>query len=169
MNDVTVKPSSIQGLGVFALRPFAPGEMIRRVHIVREITKAAPLHTQLGEQAEYCAYPDGKIMLWGTPDRHLNHSCNPNAFEQYENDAVFIIARCAIVAGVEITVDYNLNTSGGSSWPCHCGTTRCRGETIGDFFHLPLAIQKEYRPLLADWFLQRHKQKIRELDELTAL
>jgi hypothetical protein len=68
------------------------------------------------------------------------------------------VARRNIQAGEEITCDYNINIIGGTSWPCHCRSNRCRGETIGDFFKLPLAIQQEYRPLLADWFVRRHPE-----------
>jgi hypothetical protein len=30
----------------------------------------------------------------------------------------------------------------------------------GDFFLLPAEIQREYRPLLADWFVRRHRNRI---------
>ena len=48
-----------------------------------------------------------------------------------------------IAAGEEITCDYNINITGGTAWPCHCGAARCRGTTVGDFFLLPLDIQRE--------------------------
>jgi hypothetical protein len=37
---------------------------------------------------------------------------------------------------------------------------RCRGTVGGDFFALPPALQREYRALLADWFLQRHANRL---------
>lgn len=42
MNDIEVKPSSIQGLGIFARRPFRAGDRIGRVNVVREITAESP-------------------------------------------------------------------------------------------------------------------------------
>ncbi len=42
MNGVAVYPSPIEGLGLFATRPFWAGERIRRVNIVREITEDNP-------------------------------------------------------------------------------------------------------------------------------
>ena len=164
-NNIEVKYSSIQGLGVFALRPFSAWEHIRNVNIIREITLDAPLREDLGERFDHCAYPDGKIFLWGFPDRHFNHSCDPNAFEVYENLQVLIVARRQISAGEEITVDYNINNSGGDSWSCQCEAKRCRGQILGDFFLLPQKIQFEYRPLLADWFIRQHREKIQKLDE----
>ena len=164
MVNVEVKASTIAGLGLFARQAFKAGEVIRKVHVLREISLVAPLDEQADERVEHCAYPDGKVVLWGFPDRHVNHSCDPNAYERHEGEAVYIVARRAIAAGEELTFDYNMNTSGGDSWYCRCGSARCRGETIADFFSLPRVIQYEYRPLLADWFIRRHKEKIAALD-----
>ena len=167
--DVEVKASPIQGLGAFAVRSYQPGERIRRVNIVREVTDEAPLRPEAGERIEHCAYPSGKVVLWGFPDRHYNHSCDPNAYELPEGDGaetVYIVVRRSIAAGEEITVDYSVNTAGGSSWPCHCGAARCRGETVGDFFELPRELQLEYLPLLADWFAARHRNRVDELRRL---
>jgi hypothetical protein len=80
--DVEVKSSRIEGLGVFAARPFRTGERIRRVNVVREITPESPIREDLGERVNHCSYPDGRIVLFGFPDRHVNHSCDPNAWER---------------------------------------------------------------------------------------
>ena len=158
--NVDVKPSSIEGLGVFSVRPFKLGERIRRIHVVREITADAPIREDLGERTDHCDYPDGKMVLLGFPDRHLNHSCDPNAYVVYEGESCYLHARRSIVAGEEITCDYNINITGGTSWPCHCGAARCRGETTGDFFKLPAALQREYLPFLADWFIKRNQERL---------
>jgi hypothetical protein len=162
--DVEVKPSGIEGLGVFARRSFGAGECIREINVVREITAAAPLREDQGERFDHCDYPDGKVVLLGFPDRHLNHSCNPNAYVRYGETSCSLYARRDIAAGEEITCDYNLNITGGTSWPCRCGAARCRGETLGDFFRLPVEIQREYRPLLAEWFVRRHRDALAGLD-----
>jgi hypothetical protein len=138
------------------LEPIAEGECIRPINIVREITAVVPLREEKGERPDHCDYPDGKVVLLGFPDRHLNHSCDPNAYVRYEERECYLYSRRHIAAGEEITCDYNFNITGGTSWPCNCGAARCRSETLGDFFKLPPAIQQEYRPLLADWFVRRH-------------
>jgi SET domain-containing protein len=160
MPDVEVRPSSIEGLGLFAARAFRAGERIRRVNVVREVTPDAPLREDLGERADHCDYPDGKVVLVGYPDRHINHSCDPNAYALYESDATFFVARRPIAPGDEITCDYNVNISGGTAWPCRCGAARCRGTVAGDFFLLPPEIQREYLPLLAPWFVRRHQGRL---------
>ncbi len=160
MSDVEVKPSGIEGLGVFAVRPFRAGERIRRVNVVREITPESPIREELGERIDHCAYPDGKVILWGFPDRHVNHSCDPNAWELLEGGSSFLVARRDIAAGEEITCDYNINTTGGTGWPCACGGARCTGRVAGDFFLLPVERQQEYRPLLAEWFVRLNRERL---------
>lgn len=163
LDGIEVRESPIGGVGVFAVREFSAGETVRQVNIVREVTEDAPLREDLGEVLHHCAYPDGKVVLWGYPDRHVNHSCDPNAYERFDSEASYIVARRAIAAGEEITFDYNVNLSGGSSWPCNCGAARCLGETIGDFFRLPEERQLAYLPLLAPWFIERHRERVEAL------
>lgn len=160
---VEVRASAIEGLGVFAARSFRAGQRIREINVVREITPASPLRKELGERADHCDYPDGKVVLLGLPDRHLNHSCDPNAFVVYQGEHQFIVARRDIAAGEEITCDYNINIANGTAWPCHCGAARCRGTTVEDFFLLPPDIQREYLPLLAPWFVRRHRDRLKAL------
>ena len=159
-SHVEVRRSPIEGFGLFACRPFNAGELIRRVNVVREITAGAPLREDLGERSDHCDYPDGKTVLIGFPDRHLNHSCDPNAYVQYESDGCSIYAPRRITPGEEITIDYNINISGGNAWPCNCGSRRCLGTVRGDYFLLPPEMQREYRPLLAEWFVRRHVDRL---------
>ncbi|MBZ5590018.1 MAG: SET domain-containing protein-lysine N-methyltransferase [Acidobacteriia bacterium] len=157
---VEVRQSAIEGHGLFACCAFVSGERIHRINAVREITAEAPLREDLGERFDHCDYPDGKVVLIGFPSRHLNHSCDPNAYLHYETDACYVLARRRIAAGEEITIDYNVNISGGTAWPCHCGARRCLGTVLGDFFLLPSEMQSEYRPLLAEWFVRRHAHRL---------
>lgn len=162
--DVEVRASAVEGHGVFAVRTFAAGELIRPVNVVREITADEPLRPEDGERFEHCAYPDGKVVLYGPPDCFWNHSCDPNAWARYETSThAEIVARRPIAAGEEIRVDYLVNNSGGDSWPCSCGAERCRGMTGVSFFTLPDEFQRDYLPLLAPWFERRHADELAEL------
>ena len=164
MSDVRVGSSAIEGLGVFALRPFRGGERIRRVNVVREVTPESPLRPELGELLDHCSYPDGKTVLWGIPDRHVNHSCDPNSWVSYEGDDCYLVARRDVAAGEEITCDYNINIADGTAWPCKCGAARCCGQVVGGFFGLPEQWQREYRRFLADWFVRRHRERLAAMD-----
>jgi hypothetical protein len=165
LHDVDVRPSPIEGLGLFALRPFFSGQRIRQVNVVREVTPELPIQEERGERADHCDYPDGKVVLLGFPDRHINHSCDPNAYLAYEHACCYLVARRAIFAKDEISCDYDLNITDGTAWPCHCGAPRCRGQTVGDFFRLPVEVQREYRPLLADWFVKRYRNRLVAFDD----
>lgn len=156
-----MRPSPIQGLGLFALRSFDAGQLIDTVNVVREITPETPLRPELGERADHCDYPDGKVVLIGPPHRHVNHSCDPNAWVRYEEATSHLVARRPIGTGEEITCDYSINLTAGDAWPCHCGAARCRGQVVGDYFRLPPEIQREYAPHLADWFVRRHRDSLR--------
>jgi hypothetical protein len=140
--------------------PIRAGQRIRRINVAREVTPLQPLREDLGERQDHCDYPDGKVVLLGFPDRYVNHSCDPNAYVVYEEEGSFLVARRDIPSGDEITCDYNINISGGTAWPCHCGAPRCSGAVVGDFFLLPSAIQREYHPLLAGWFVRRHRERL---------
>ncbi len=131
--------------------------------MVREITDSAPLRPECEELLEHCAHLDGRVILYGMPDRYLNHNCDPNAYEAYERGVAVIRARRSIQPGDEITIDYNINIAGGNSWACACNAKRCRSETLGSYFRLPIDIQIEYLPLLADWFIERHRDQIDEI------
>ena len=162
-SKIEVRESAIEGLGVFALEEFKESDLVSTVNVVREITDSAPLRPECEEFYEHCAYPDGRVVLYGIPDRHLNHSCDPNAYEAYERGVAVIRARRSIQPADEVTIDYNINLAGGDSWPCACGAQRCRSETLGSYFCLPIDVQIEYLPFLADWFIERHRDQIDEI------
>jgi SET domain-containing protein len=165
-NHIEVKTSPREGLGIFALRDFDQGELIHRVAFEREITEQFPLRPELGERFDHCSYPDGKIMLVAFPYRHMNHSCDPNAYYSYGASGQAAVARRRISKGEEVSVDYLINNPGGDSWPCRCGSSRCRGFTGNSFFELPQEIRQEYAGLLASWFTEKFAQRLREIGVL---
>jgi hypothetical protein len=97
------------------------------------------------------------VVLYGHPDRCLNHSCAPNAYELFEQGVTWLAARRETPAGAEITCDDDINVADGTEWRWRCGAARCRGVVAGGFFRLPPEWQREYRPLLAEWFVRRHR------------
>ena len=162
---IEIRAARSGGLGIYALGSYEYGDYIHTVEYEREVTEQNPLRAELGEQFDHCAYPDGKVMLVASPGRYMNHSCDPNAYYRYEGLIARAYARRKISSGEEITVDYLINNAGGDSWRCHCGTNRCRGKTGTRFFDLPLQFQREYYPLLADWFKQRFPDELAELKQ----
>jgi hypothetical protein len=163
MAEVVVRESPIGGLGLFTEANLVEGEVVREFVLGREVTRDEPLRPELGELPEHCPLIDGRFYLVGPPERHLNHSCDPNCYLRFGPERIEVVARRGIAADGELTLDYLINNAGGDSWPCHCGAARCRGKTGRSFFTLPPEIQREYRPLLAAWFVQRYQRELSDL------
>ena len=164
MTGVVARGSGIEGLGVFAERPFRAGELVLVLDTSRVVDEEHPLRPGLGESEDHCTWlGDGRVVLLPAPERYLNHSCNPNSYLRTVGRELQVVARRRIESRAEVTLDYLINTHGGSRWPCTCGADRCRGLLEESFFDLPLALQHEYLPLLEDWFVERHADAVSRL------
>jgi uncharacterized protein len=167
MEDVYVAESAIHGVGVFAAREFAAGETLIVMDDSRVMDEAHPLRPELGEYEYHCDYLEGgKVVLQGYPERHVNSSCDPNAYARRRGGRSVVVARRPIKAGEEITSDYIIDCHGGIVWRCNCGSPRCRRVVPSSFFELPLENQLEYLPLLNDWFVAEHREEVEALRRL---
>lgn len=101
------------------------------------------------------------------PERHINHSCDPNVYVRTAGGVRLVVALRPIAAGEEIAYDYCINSSGDTVWNCTCGAARCRRVVHSDFFHLPFDLQREYLPLLDEWFRRERAVDVAKLDALT--
>jgi hypothetical protein len=159
--NVTVGVSGINGRGVFAAARFPAGSLILAIddsHIVDAEHPVPP-----GEE-HHCDYlKHGKTVWMQIPERHINHSCDPNVYVRTENGIRQVVAIRVIDAGEEIAYDYCINGYGDTVWTCHCGGTRCRHTIYSDFFRLPLEVQKEYLPLLDEWFVEEYAAEVAAL------
>lgn len=67
----------------------------------------------------------------GSLARFCNHSCLPNAYVDKwvvgDKLRMGIFARRRILAGEEITFDYNVDRYGAQQQPCYCGSPNCMG------------------------------------------
>jgi SET domain-containing protein len=164
MADVVIAESKIHGLGVFATSDFAEGEIMLPIDDSHVVDEAHPLRHELGEYSYHCDYlATGKTVLMRSPERHINSCCDPNTYVKPINGIRHVVARKSIKAGEEITYDYIIDCHDGIVWQCNCGSSRCRGTIVSSFFELPLALQLEYLPLLNEWFIDEHRDKIEAL------
>lgn len=151
-------------MGVFAAHDFATGETVLVLDDSRVVDEAHPLRPELGEYAYHCDYLEGgKVVLQGYPERHVNSSCDPNAYARRSGDEGVVVARRPIKAGEEINCDYIIDCHGGIVWNCNCGSPRCRRVVPSSFFELPLETQLEYLPLLNEWFVAEHREEAEAL------
>lgn len=145
-----IRPSPIQGMGIFARAAIQPGEIVEiiggRVMTEAEFrtfqTTADHYNAvQIGEHLHLVERTSVTQQRAGS----LNHACDANLWLA---DEVTIVARRAITAGEELTIDYVLFTAQ-PAWsleqPCHCGAMVCRQQITGEDWRLP-AVQQRYYP-----------------------
>ncbi|MEK7188329.1 MAG: SET domain-containing protein-lysine N-methyltransferase [Patescibacteria group bacterium] len=162
IKKVEVKTSKIQGKGVYALADIKKGEVVLIIddsHVVKDPTKL----TNKQNEFDYDYLADGKVILMQSPEKYINHSCDPNTYTKTVNGIRNVIAMRDIKAGEEIIYDYSMNGDNNGTFICHCDSFRCRKIYQGNFFKLPANIQKEYLPYLEDWFIKEHNEEINKL------
>jgi hypothetical protein len=144
------------------MRSFRQGETILVIDDSRVVDDLHPLASN--EEKRHCDYLEGgKVILMQPPERHINHSCDPNTYVKTINGERMVLARRNIAKEEEITYDYCINGDGDTVWYCHCGASRCRHQIHSDFFHLPVEVQQEYLPLLDDWFRKERATEVARL------
>lgn len=67
---------------------------------------------------------DGAIG--GSGAEFINHSCAPNLAARVAGDRIFYVSKRQIMAGEELTLDYNLRDQS-ADLRCLCGTAKCQG------------------------------------------
>ncbi len=163
-SGVYVAESGIHGRGVFAARDFDAGETVLVMDDSRVVDDAHPLRPEQGEFAHHRDYLAGGLtILQGFPERHINSSCDPNAYARRDALGSRVVARRRIEKGEEVTSDYIIDCHGGEVWRCSCGSARCRVTIVSSFFELPGELQAEYLPLLNEWFVGEHRAEVEAL------
>lgn len=166
MNDeiskVKIKGSDIEGKGVFATVDMKNGEWLLDMddsHVVEDMNSL----TQYQREYECDWLGDGKTILMKAPEKHINHSCDPNTYVKTENNIRKVIAMKDIRADEEITYDYAINGYYDSDILCRCGSKNCRGTLSPNFFKLSRERQLQYLPYLDKWFVDRFEKELSEI------
>ncbi|WP_076791353.1 SET domain-containing protein-lysine N-methyltransferase [Chlorobium sp. KB01] len=125
--------------GMYASRDIEPGELIEafeeKEHVLVSLSYAEKHwdSRNLRWLRQY-AYPitDEIWVMWSKNPRDwkpVNHSCNPNAWLENMN----LVARYAIAAGEEITMDYaTFCHATMEEFSCECGEAECRHRITGN-------------------------------------
>jgi len=128
LDDVEVRPSTIDGNGVFARRRIPArrklgelaGELINHREARRRARKLARI--------AIVEFEDGMAIdasVGGNAFRYTNHSCAPNAYMRIAGQRVEFYSLRAIKPGEEITCRYG-DTQHEGTVPCRCGRGKCR-------------------------------------------
>ncbi len=140
---VEVRPSSIQGMGVFALQFIPRGTRI--IEYTGERISHEESDRRYDDDAAERAHTflfivDSKTVIdaavGGNEARFINHSCDPNCESLNEDKRIWIEAIRDIQPGEELTYDYQLERPGRwearfeQEYACRCGALNCRGIMI---------------------------------------
>jgi uncharacterized protein len=125
------------GKGVFAVRSFAPGELLAvwggSIISTGEISKLSENERAYVVQVEedlHLLTPRAEVA---SAD-FINHSCDPNAGL---SGSISLVARRAIRPGDEICYDYAMSDSNPFlNFNCQCGSALCRSHISGDDWRL---------------------------------
>lgn len=101
--NVIVKPSVIEGYGLFAKRLFKSGETILRWNPTK-LNKEELLSISQDQKRYVNKLSNGVSVLMNIPERYINSSDTPNVRSTDDGD----IAIKDIQIGEEITTNYNL-------------------------------------------------------------
>ena len=139
---VEVRPSRIEGLGLFAREAIREGEVVAtlggRLIDDAELRRVA----QSGRKYNSAAVGEGINLLLADdePITRGNHSCDPNLWLA---NAITLVARRDIAPGEEITSDYATQTAVEWEMVCRCGSAGCRRIIRGSDWQLP-DLQRRY-------------------------
>lgn len=129
---VVFKPSPIHGTGGFARVNIRRGKRIIE-YVGVKLSKAAA-QAELEKQNTYIFTLDDDYDIDGSvawnAARFFNHSCAPNCETQIVGDRIWVYALHHIVAGEELTYNYNHGLDDYQDRPCHCGASSCVGYMV---------------------------------------
>jgi len=79
MDDIVIGKGNLTDKGVYANRDFKKGEVVIQYHL-KPITEDE--YEQLSESEKMFTHIHwGQIMLYGEPERYVNHSGDPNTYQ----------------------------------------------------------------------------------------
>jgi len=127
--DVSVRKSSIDGLGAFAVVSVPARRKIgefegERISRGEARKRASRRHRIAIIELDNNAAIDGSRR--GNKTRFVNHSCNPNTYIRIHDGRIEFYALRDIAEGEELTCHYGETHHQGNR-PCTCNGTNCRG------------------------------------------
>jgi uncharacterized protein len=143
--NTIVKASAVHGKGVYAAVDIARGALIIEYTGQRiDWDTALERHPHDPLQPNHTFYfslDTGEVIdakVRGNASRWINHSCAPNCEAREIDGRVYIHAKRALKAGVELFYDYGLvldepyTAALKRDYHCLCGAKACRGTMLAD-------------------------------------
>lgn len=158
MSNVIVKKAGKKNKGVFSLKNFKENEVVLEIK-GKIINREQMLASSRYIQDHIYTIGRNKYLIASYPDKYINHSCNPNVYEKNMK----VLAMRNIKKGEELCFDYSINSVDDWWMRCYCGSRNCRKIVKGNFFILPLNLQKKYLEYIDDWFKKEFEERIKEI------
>jgi SET domain-containing protein len=155
-----VRPSPIQGRGLFAVEPIREGEIVViKGGYVFDAAALAEVSRELGP-AEIQVAEGFFIGPRSAEERDggmifSNHSCEPNI--GVAGQIVFVALR-DIAANEELTHDWATTDDDAYELDCRCGASSCRGRITGQDWRKP-ELQAKYGEHMS-WYLRRKIERL---------
>jgi SET domain-containing protein len=127
--ELAVRPSRIDGLGVFAVQAIAAARKIGEIRGESISVDTARIRATRSERIMIVELSPRRAIDFSKssdPMRYTNHSCRPNARLDLRQGRVEFYALRAIAVGDEITVHYG-ETHHQGQLICRCGAAGCAG------------------------------------------
>jgi hypothetical protein len=148
------------GKGVFAVRTFAPGELLAvwggsiiSTADINKLNENERAYVVQVEEDLHLLTPRSEV---GSAD-FINHSCDPNAGL---SGSISLVARRAIRPGEEICYDYAMSDSNPFlNFNCQCGAPLCRGHISGDDWRLG-ELQHRYAGYFSPYLQRRMAESV---------
>jgi len=119
--SVIIRNSKIQGKGVFAGTDFKKWDIVMEwddsVILTKNEAKKIPKRYR-----KYLVFFRSKYILAQSPEKYMNHSCEPNT----KNGKLCDVAAKDIKKGEELTTDYSINAPPHIKMKCVCGSKKCK-------------------------------------------
>jgi SET domain-containing protein len=134
---IAVRPSTIEGQGVFATADIPASARVLE-YLGRRISKAESLRQTAAGNPFIVALDDQTDLDGAIPEnqaRFANHSCEPNCELLPGDGCLWLGSLRLISAGEELTFDYGYDLVDFRDHPCRCGAERCVGFIVAGPFH----------------------------------
>ncbi len=149
-----VNKSTLDGLGVFA------DERIKKDEIIFEFKgEKVNISSRHSLQIDYDVWlgPSGDV------DDYINHSCDPNAYVEFKDGRLYLIALRDIEIGEEITfnyltTEYDLNDN--EVFICNCKSHNCY-KVIKGFKHLSLNEKLKLKDYLSPFLKRKLEEELK--------
>jgi uncharacterized protein len=128
-SHLVIRRSKIHAEGCFTTVPIRNGTRVVEYTGPRLTLHEADALYENQSRTYLFGLSDGKHVIDGNGvAAFINHSCEPNCEPHEVNGRVMIVSIRDIVAGEELTYDYNLYDGEVDDLsPCSCGSNNCRG------------------------------------------